>query len=260
MYGKIFASMYEGSMVGAGPLVFSVWGYCIAKADIDGTVLLNPSLLASVIGTDKDGIEQAIDFLQQPDEHSKNPDHEGRRLLHESGHLYFVVSHEIYRGMKNNEDRREYMREYMRERRKKKPVNSLQSLQHLTKVNPASVSVSDSQSSLEGGCKGGKKQPDHSMAFESERFKEAWANWAEYRKEIKKPLTKRSIEAQMKKFVEWGEDRAVAAIEHTIMMAWQGIREPNGTTGGNYTRPASPARNTAKLPSTDEDPAVWKMV
>jgi len=36
--------------------------------------------------------------------------------------------------------------------------------------------------------------------------------------------------------------------------------KPNGTTGGNYTRPASPARNTAKLPSTDENKEAWKMV
>jgi hypothetical protein len=156
MYGKIFASMYEGSMVGSGPLVFAVWGYCIAKADIDGTVLLNPALLAPVIGTSTESIRQAVDFLQQPDEHSKNPDHEGRRLLHQSGHLYFVVSHEIYRGMKSNEDRREYMREYMRTKRSKSDVNSLQSLQDLTKVNPASASVYSS-AFPEGGCKGDAK-------------------------------------------------------------------------------------------------------
>jgi len=158
MYGKIFASMYEGSMVGAGPLVFAVWGYCIAKADLDGTVLLNPALLAPVIGTSTESIRQAVDFLQQPDEHSKNPDHDGRRLLHQSGHLYFVVSHEIYRGMKSNEDRREYMREYMRKKRTQSDVNSLQSLQDLTKVNPASAYVSTS-TSTEGGCKGEMKEP-----------------------------------------------------------------------------------------------------
>ena len=84
MYGKCFSSMYEGSMVGAGPVVFAVWGYCIAKADLDGTVLLNPDLLAPVIGTSREEIVSAIQFLTQPDEHSKNPEHEGRRLLHQS--------------------------------------------------------------------------------------------------------------------------------------------------------------------------------
>jgi hypothetical protein len=152
MYGKIFASMYEGSMVGAGPLVFAVWGYCIAKADVDGTVLLNPALLAPVIGTTPEDIQRALEYLQEPDEHSKNPDHDGRRLLHQSGHLFFVVSHEIYRGMKSNEDRREYMREYMRKKRGGDAVNSLQVNTELTKVNPASASVF--VSALQGGCKG----------------------------------------------------------------------------------------------------------
>lgn len=146
MYGKIFESLYEGSMVGAGPTVFAVWGYCIAKADRGGIVILNPALLAPIIGTSRIDIERAIEYLERPDPNSKNPDHEGRRLLKMSGFAYFVVSHAVYRGMKNGEDRREYMREYMRKRRGEEAVNSLQSLQKLTKVNPVSVSASASGS------------------------------------------------------------------------------------------------------------------
>jgi hypothetical protein len=155
MYGKIFASMYEGSMVGSGPVVFAVWGYCIAKADIDGTVLLNPALLAPIIGTSRGEIESAIAFLQEPDGHSKNPEHEGRRLLHQTGHLFFLVSHEYYRAMKNNEERREYMREYMRKKRESDNVNVNKVNEVLTKVNPASASAYTS-ASIEGGCKGGE--------------------------------------------------------------------------------------------------------
>jgi hypothetical protein len=236
MYGKIFASMYEGSMVGAGPLVFAVWGYCIAKADIDGTVLLNPDLLAPVIGTSTESIRHAVDFLQQPDEHSKNPDHDGRRLLHQSGHLYFVVSHEIYRAMKSNEDRREYMREYMRRKRAKEDVNSLRSLQDLTKVNPASVSVSDS--AQERGCKGETKpaKPKPELAqpcFESPVFLKAWQDWQEHRREIKKPLTPRASQEQMKEFRAWGEVRAIKAIRHTIKKQWVGIREEDAQPNAN---------------------------
>lgn len=111
MYGKIFASMYEGSMVGMGPTVFAIWGYCIAKADCeDHTVLLNPSLLAGIIGTTPEEVTSAITRLTSPDAQSKNKDHEGRRLLHQSGFCYLVVSHEHYRNMKNMSDVREYER------------------------------------------------------------------------------------------------------------------------------------------------------
>ena len=155
MYGKIFATMYEGSMVGAGPVVFAIWGYCIARADVDGTVLLNPQLLAPIIGTSRQEIEKALDYLKSPDEHSKNTDHEGRRIIHQAGHLYFVVSHALYRNMKNNEDRREYMREYMRKKRGSSPVNINKVNAKLTQVNPASSSSSSSSAcESEGGCKG----------------------------------------------------------------------------------------------------------
>ena len=159
MYGKIFESLYEGSMVGAGPTIFAVWGYCIAKADSSGIVILNPALLAPIIGTSRVDVEQAIEYLTSPDPNSKNPEHEGRRLINMSGYAYTVVSHAIYRDIKNNQDRREYMREYMRKRRGNDAVNSLQSLQKLTKVNPASASVSVSVSDGVGGKGKGTRKP-----------------------------------------------------------------------------------------------------
>ena len=185
MYGKIFESLYEGSMVGAGPTIFAVWGYCIAKADREGIVNLNPVLLAPIIGTSRVDIERAIEYLERPDPNSKNPDHEGRRLLNMSGFAYFVVSHAVYRGMNNGVDRREYMREYMRKRRDDKSVNSLQSLQKLTKANPVFVSVSDSVSDGEG-VQGKGKPPKHEPAIPEclatvEGFADAFAAWVEFR-------------------------------------------------------------------------------
>ncbi len=187
MYGKIFASMYEGSMVGAGPVVFAVWGYCIAKADVDGTVLLNPNLLAPIIGTSKIEIEDAIKYLESPDQYSKNPEHDGRRLLHQTGHLFFVVSHEVYRSIKSNEDRREYMREYQRKRRAKaetkEGVNSLQSLQEVTKVYPASAYASSSVSKI--GGEGGRNKPDNPASSEAitqidPQFARCWEAFEKY--------------------------------------------------------------------------------
>jgi hypothetical protein len=175
VYGKAFASMYEGSMVGSGPVVFSVWGYCIAKADIDGTVLLNPQLLAPVIGTSRAEIEDAIRFLEAPDEHSKNPDHGGRRLLRQTGHLYFVVSHAIYREMKSNAERREYMRKYMQDRRSKDGVNVNTVNGGLTTVNPASASPTLSPAGIpEGECKGGENNRSTGVQDLLADFDVAW--------------------------------------------------------------------------------------
>ena len=179
MYGKIFESLYEGSMVGAGPTIFAVWGYCIAKADSNGIVILNPALLAPIIGTSRVDVEQAIEYLTSPDPHSKNPEHEGRRLINVSGYAYTVVSHAIYRDIKTNQDRREYMREYMRKRRGNdavNSVNSLQSLQKLTKVNPASASASASVSDgVEVKGKGTGTRKPKRAADDLERLRATYA-------------------------------------------------------------------------------------
>lgn len=119
MYGKVFAEMYEGSMVGAGVVVFALWPYCIARSNTSGQVLLNPKLIAPIFGTDETEIRKALTFLLSPDPDSKNPAKNGRRLEHVGGHMYQIVSYEIYRAIKNEYERREYMREYMRDYRGK---------------------------------------------------------------------------------------------------------------------------------------------
>jgi hypothetical protein len=58
-------------------------------------------------------------------------------------------------------------------------------------------------------------------------FVEAWGRWRQYRRELRKPLTPTGEASQLRQFVAWGVPRAVAAIDHTIMRGWQGIREPD---------------------------------
>ena len=54
MYGKHFASMYEGSLYGSGAVVFAVWGYVIACQVPDrehgAVVTLNARKLADTLG------------------------------------------------------------------------------------------------------------------------------------------------------------------------------------------------------------------
>jgi hypothetical protein len=137
--------MYEGSLVGSGPVVFALWGYCISKADgEDSTVMLNPPLIAQIIGTTKEEIVSAIEFLSSPDEYSKNTEHEGRRLLHVSGFCYYLVSHQHYRAINNMQDVRSYERERKRlQRLKNKDVPDSPGKDGTPVSVYASVSASD---------------------------------------------------------------------------------------------------------------------
>ncbi len=70
-------------------------------------------------------------------------------------------------------------------------------------------------------------------------FKTAWAEWEQHRKEIKKRQTPLSVSKQLKKLSGWGVTRSIAAINHSIEKAYQGIYESNETN----KKPALSERN-----------------
>lgn len=113
-------------MVGAGSHVFAVMGYVIAKQVPDrqagSWVELNPKLLAFILGDTEKRIQEAIDFLCEPDDRSRTDDHDGRRLLKIGQYAYQVVNGAKYRAIRDEEARRESNREAKRRERRKKRV------------------------------------------------------------------------------------------------------------------------------------------
>ena len=137
MYGKHFASAYTGSMVGAGLNVFAVWGYVIAHT-VKGRVEINPVLLAMILGCKTEEVDAAIEYLMRPDPHSRSPVEGGRRLIREGEYQFSVPTHEAYRRILNEDERREYNRIKQAESRARKaavkePVNDSQACQHIQK-------------------------------------------------------------------------------------------------------------------------------
>ena len=118
MFGKFFASAFTGSMFGAGPDVFAVWGYVIANTH-DSQIELNPQMLAAVIGTTPERIAAAIAFLCSPDERSRSKNEQGRRLVREGEYAYRVPNFAAYRAIKNEDDRRAYNRAKKAEQRQR---------------------------------------------------------------------------------------------------------------------------------------------
>lgn len=105
--------------MGAGPVVFAVWGYVIAKA-VDSQVELNPRLLAVLIGTDEQSVREAIDYLCREDPESRSKENDGRRLVRLGQFSYSVTTHAAYRAIRHEDDRREYNRKKQAEYRQKK--------------------------------------------------------------------------------------------------------------------------------------------
>jgi hypothetical protein len=120
LFGKLFAQTFTGSLYGAGAHVFAVWAYVIANVRHNNTVELNSRALADVIGMTEAEAEAAIAYLCAPDPRSRSQTAAGARLVLEGGFLYTVVNAAHYRGIRNEDERREYNRVKQRECRERK--------------------------------------------------------------------------------------------------------------------------------------------
>ena len=170
MYGKFFQSTFTGSMFGAGPVVFAVWGYVIANV-WDGTVELNPPLLAAILGTTPAEVNRAIGVLCSPDARSRSQGEEGRRMLHEGGFLYHVVNHEHYRKLRNEEERRAYNREAKQRERAKRGASYGESM---TTTASQTCQPRSAQAEAEAEAKPEAQAEAHTVAVD-DGFDSFWA-------------------------------------------------------------------------------------
>lgn len=124
MYGKHFASMYTGSMVGAGFGPYAVMGYVIANQAPDKQVgfqvELNVKILAATFGEPEEYVQKAIDYLCAPDPETRTAGEEGRRLVKIGTYAYRVVNGAHYHAIRNEEQRREQNRQAQAKFRSKK--------------------------------------------------------------------------------------------------------------------------------------------
>lgn len=107
MFGKVFASMYEGSMMGQGPETFAVWTYIIANSDLEGFIELNPKIIGFKIGMSEGAVAEVLDKFLEPDSRSRTKEQQGRKLEKLGEYLYRIINYEKYRAMRNAEVRRE---------------------------------------------------------------------------------------------------------------------------------------------------------
>jgi hypothetical protein len=106
-YGRIWESLYKGSMVGAGIEAFAVWPYVISNmrphGDYGAVVQLNPKLLGLIFGCEEKLVSKGIEKLCAPDLASHRKEEGGRRLVKISGYFYRVVNGSYYMGLRKKE-------------------------------------------------------------------------------------------------------------------------------------------------------------
>lgn len=112
MYAKLFTSIYQGTLRGNshGLLVFT---NLLAHADMEGRVDIHPRAIAEEVGLTVEEVKQALLVLESPDDESRSPEEQGRRIVRLDEHRawgWIVVNYVKYRSIRNEDDRREQNR------------------------------------------------------------------------------------------------------------------------------------------------------
>ncbi|MCA9497969.1 MAG: hypothetical protein KC588_02120 [Nitrospira sp.] len=148
MFGKLYASMYEGTLATVGPWqALITFQQLIILSDQHGLVDMTPESIARRTTVPLDIIQIGIEALEKPDPQSRTTDEEGRRIVRLSDSRpwgWRIVNYLHYRNMRTAEDRREYMRNYQREYRKqnKHSVNKCKSNKPMHYASSSSLNSS----------------------------------------------------------------------------------------------------------------------
>ena len=113
--------MYDGTLATRGPWQALVtFQQLLILADQHGQVDMTPDAISRRTTIPLAIIEAGIAELEKPDDGSRTPDEEGRRIIRVSDNRtwgWIIVNYAKYRAMRSAEERREYMRQYQRKRR-----------------------------------------------------------------------------------------------------------------------------------------------
>ena len=122
MYGKIFESIYEGSLYGHWEAIVTFQAM-IVLANEDGELDMTPQALAGKTSIPIHVIKAGLAILQKPDPDSRSPLHEGRRIIPlEEGRAFGwqIVNYTHYRNLASREDKKRADRDRVAEKRSRK--------------------------------------------------------------------------------------------------------------------------------------------
>ncbi len=121
MYGKIFESIYDGSLYGHFEAIVTFQAL-IVLADEQGLIDISPHALAGRTSYPIEIIKAGLKVLQQSDPHSRSQDEDGKRIVPLDNGREFgwrIVNYDHYRNLASREDTKIKARERKRRQREK---------------------------------------------------------------------------------------------------------------------------------------------
>jgi len=215
VYGKIFDSIYDGTLVEDWRALVT-FQQMIILCDSDGLIDMTPRAISRRTGIPIDHIEAGIRILESPDPCSRSPEEEGRRIVRVDSHRdwgWKLVNHAEYRNMKDHETRKEYKRKKQRQYDEKNKEKSNKINKPLDKIVQLSPEISSSVSVY---------------VFNKYKCvdKTAWSDFEQHRKDIKKPLTEKAADIAATKLSDYPPAEQRKMVNKSIESRWTGLFPP----------------------------------
>lgn len=194
MYVKLFTSIYQGTLRGnsAGLLVFT---NLLAHADKNGEVDIHPKAIAEEVGMPLDVVGETLLMLESPDDESRSPEEQGRRIIRMDEHRAWgwrVVNYAKYRAMRNEDERRAQNREAQARWRNKQNKPPSAEVSH---EKPPSAHA---EAEAEAETKREARKRAITPARPDDVTDGTWADWLQLRKAKRAPVTKTVVDGARK--------------------------------------------------------------
>jgi hypothetical protein len=214
VYGKVFASIFDGSLYGHFEAT-AVMMALIALADKNGFVDMTPRALAARTGFPMDLVERGLAELSAPDPDSRSHECEGRRIVlidPERAWGWRLVNHAKYRGIRSNDERADYMRDYMAKRRSvNTPVNNVN--QPLTQLAHTEADTDTKE----------VKKKTRSPSAPDDVSEEVWQDWLALRKSNRAAVTATALQG-IRAEASKANLTLEAALRTSCERGWAGFR------------------------------------
>jgi hypothetical protein len=225
MYGKIFDSMYEGTLYGHWEAIVTLQ-QMLVLCNSEGVIDMTPQAIAARTSIPLDIIERGIKILSDPDPHSRTPGEDGRRICLLDSHRpwgWYLVNHAKYQKMTSREAKLSADRERIAEKRKHNKNNNVANSRKASQSVASVANVAHAATATDAPTNADAKNKVAPLPDWIDP--EAWAGYVEMRKRIKKPMTERAaklVVESLGRLKQAGNDPS-AVLDQSTQNSWQGV-------------------------------------
>lgn len=235
-FTKLFSSITESTVWCEPSGTRLVWITMLAKADRNGRVFASVPGLANLARVSLDEASRAIETFLAPDEWSRTPDFDGRRIEKIDGG-WRLLNYIKYRTLRDQETVREAKREHMRRRREEEREatgGTAGSTVGFIGTNAEAEAEAEAEKSKSKGRAAPGSLPEWLPSG-------SWEEWDRYRK-AKGGWTQKARALTLRTLSTLRDDghSPKAVIEQSIECGWTGLFPLRGAHGHGTTRSMRP--------------------